>query len=112
MEMVYRRNLGYPPFSHRAAIYLSHRFKDKLSQSCSDMTLLLDQIKCKNNLEVEIWGPTPLVIEKRAGQFTWCYQIRSEISKDLHQLFFGMEHFYNIPSGVSLKLDIDPYHVL
>jgi primosomal protein N' (replication factor Y) len=112
MEMGYRQNLGYPPYSHLAAIYMSHRFKDKLTQSCSDMTHLLEQLKSKNGLDVEIWGPTPLVIEKRAGQFTWCYQIRSQSRKDLHQLISGMEHFYKTPSGVSLKLDIDPYHVL
>lgn len=112
MEMGYRKNLGYPPFTHLAAIYMSHRFKDKLTQSCSDMTHLLEQIKNKNQLDVDIWGPTPLVIEKRAGQFTWCYQLRSENRKDLHQLISGMEHFYKTPSGVSLKLDIDPYHVL
>lgn len=111
-EISYRQALGYPPFSHLAALYVSHRFKDKLSASCEQLTQVLEGINAKNALDVEIWGPTPLVVEKRAGQFTWCYQLRSNQRGPLHQLLNGLEHFYQKPSGVTLKIDVDPYHVL
>lgn len=111
-ELGYRKTLTYPPFAHIAAIYVSHRFRDKLENTCRQIEQILNGIAEKNQLKIDIWGPTPLVIEKRAGQFTWCFQLKGPNRKELHQLINGFEHFYQSQSGVSVKLDIDPQSVL
>ena len=62
--------------------------------------------------DVKLYGPAPLAIEKKANQFTWAIMFKSSNVNQLHSLLNTFEQSYKAPSGVSVKLDVDPVQIL
>ena len=77
------------------------------------MTLLnLDLVNQKNALGITINPPSPVGIEKRAGQFTWSIFIQAKNYGTRHSLLSTFQEKFNCERGISLKLDVDPIFYL
>jgi primosomal protein N' (replication factor Y) len=106
------REMGHsPPFYHLAVVYFSDKKQERLiafvNQQASPLFKNLSQhVDFKNDLE--IMGPRPALVEKRANQFTWTFLLKSKDFLKLHRFLTILDLNLKCPSGISLKFDIDP----
>ncbi|MGB0455098.1 MAG: replication restart helicase PriA [Bacteriovoracaceae bacterium] len=111
-EVPLRESFAYPPFSFIASIYVNSRFRERVMQESDHIANIINGAISHHGFDMEVWGPTPLVIEKRANQFTWCLLLKSQSRNHLHNILGIFENNYKAPSGVSFKIDVDPYTIL
>ena len=109
-ELPIREITGFPPFKKIIALFFSSRFREKVSEATEKSRYFLDKVITQNNLDVEILGPSPVSVEKRAGQFTWSILLRSSDMKGLHQLVSVFKERSKFHYSISLKIDVDPYY--
>lgn len=107
-ETVVRETLNYPPFSRLVAVYINSRFQNKAKEETLKATSLVEHFIKSHFSEVELLGPRPAIIEKRANNFSWTFLLRSNNVSQLHNLIDNFQRNFKLPSGVSMKLDIDP----
>jgi primosomal protein N' (replication factor Y) len=108
-ELEHRKHSSTPPFSRQVMINFSSKNRTKL---ISDITFQADRLKVvilQHFKSIELFGPIPSVIEKRAEQFTWFILLKGIDSNELHRLVSSFQNNYQPVSGISVKIDIDPY---
>ncbi|MCT4643007.1 MAG: primosomal protein N' [Bacteriovoracaceae bacterium] len=106
-EIKLRQFCYCPPFSKLAMIYFSSRFRDKLIGVISDVSRKLQSVSMEYFDSVKVYGPAPLMIEKKANQFTWAIMLKSDDLNQLHNLISSFEDNYQVISGINVKVDID-----
>lgn len=111
-EISIREFSGFPPFSKLAVIHFNGRFRDKLIEHSVSVANGIKEFCAKNSFKVDVLGPAPASIERRSGQFTWTILLRAEDVAHLHTTLNFFEKNYNRISGISFKIDVDPYHTL
>lgn len=112
MELPLREICHCPPFSKLVMLFFSCRFRDKLVREASKVAGDLKKLSLEHYPDVKLFGPAPLTIEKKANQFTWAIMFKSSNVNQLHSLLKTFEQNYTAPSGVSIKLDVDPVQIL
>lgn len=95
-----RKKFGFPPFYHVMKIEIT-RAKPKTSEDTADA--IAEHI-LQNVRGIEIVGPSPSFIEKRAGSWTWQIIVKA---KDRSRL---IEVTQNLPAKCTF--DLDPAHLL
>lgn len=112
-ELPLRELCECPPFYRLAALYFSGRFQDKLIQH---MTQVIDPLfrglTQKHFKQVQVLGPRPATIEKKANQFTWTILLKSRDLNELHNCLNSFQLNWAGISGISLKIDVDPQHLV
>lgn len=107
-----RRSAGLPPFSHmvllRAEAHKPGQAEDFLDQACT----LAEQLLIEQQLEgIELLGPIPAPMERRAGRYRAQLLLQSRQRAPLHRLLNQwLLHLEQMPSGRSVRwtLDVDP----
>ena len=89
-------------------INFSSRFQEKLIPHIQEVARALNQIKG----EVQLQGPFPQMVEKKANQYTWGILLKSSEVLKLHQLLGTFESNYQEESSISMKIDVDPLSIL
>ncbi len=102
---------GFPPFSKMIAVHVSGRNKDRLVREICNEVESLNSLAHKNNFDVQIWGPSPAMIERRANMYTWSFYLVSKEVNQMHYLVNIFKEFNKIESNYSVKIDVDPYLV-
>ncbi|MGY6772749.1 primosomal protein N' [Gallibacterium sp. ZY190522] len=110
--LLQRQQFQLPPYSYQALLKASGNNETQLSQS---LTFFVEQVKnlpqaCLEQLQIV--GPLPALMEKRAGKYRWYVLFQHQQRSKLHQVLFYIETLLNtnkFVSGVRLSLDIDPY---
>ncbi len=107
-ELEVRSILGYPPYTRMCALYFSSRFREKALEAASWSKDLFNYLKNKQLQSLEILGPRPLSIEKRANKFTWNVLLKTSNISDLHKAIETFQQNSKFHQSVSTKIDIDP----
>ncbi len=111
-EMTIRKLCECPPFYRLAALYFSGRFQDKvIGHVTGDVEPMLRGLRTQHFPNVQILGPRPALIEKRANQYTWTVLLKSQDINQLHNMLRSFQMNWNGISGISLKVDVDPQHL-
>ena len=103
-----RQQTQLPPFSHQAMICANAKNKTQAETFLNEVALLLRSIDLPS---VEIWGPVPGVIEKKADYYYFNLYLQSAERQALHQMLNTMyEHIDSIKISGSVRwfLDVDP----
>jgi len=107
-----RRSAGLPPFSHlallRAEAHKPGQAEAFLDEACSLAEGLLQQMDIK---AVELLGPVPAPMERRAGRFRAQLLVQASARAGLHRLLNQwMLQLEQMPSGRQVRwaLDVDP----
>ncbi len=108
-ELSLREMCACPPYTRLAQLFFSSRFKNRLIEQSQQATDLLQDIAKKHFPEVRVLGPRPSAIEKKVNKYTWCILLKSLKIQDLHGLLATFEHHFKAASGISCKIEIDPY---
>jgi len=103
-----RQQTQLPPFSHQAMICANAKNKAQAEAFLNEVAQLLRSIDLST---VEIWGPVPGVIEKKADYFYFNLYLQSVERQALHRMLNTMyKHIDGIKASGSVRwfLDVDP----
>ena len=75
-------------------------------------SLINEFIKRFSLQELEFFGPSPAMIEKRTNLYTWYFMLKCTNPNPLHQTLSMLDEHRKMLSPVEMKLDIDPYMCL
>lgn len=106
-----RRSMALPPFSFLALLRADGFKPEQVNLFLDESLILAEQIHTQNNSSVELLGPVPAPMERKAGRYRAQLLLQSNDRKQLHQLLnqliFNLEH---LPSGRSIRwsIDVDP----
>lgn len=107
------REIGmFPPYAKMAGIHVSSRHRDKMVSQLSFEVKRLNDFCSKKGLEIQIFGPTPAMIERRANLFTWSVAIMSKDVNSIHQVLHVFKNYNQLDKSFSVKLDVDPYSII
>lgn len=110
-EISIRKVCEVPPFQRVVMIYLTSKFQDKvISESNNLKRIILDLLR-ESFLGVNVLGPRPAIIEKKVNKFTWSLMLKAEDVNNLHNLINTLEKNFKPHYSVSIKFDVDPYHM-
>ena len=110
-ELNLRNLCACPPYKRLIMIYFSSRFQSKVIEAVKGAEEILRSIKSKNFQQTEIIGPRPAVVEKKVNKFTWSIMIRDSSVNNLHNLLNSLKNNIHPHYSVSIKVDVDPYHI-
>ena len=109
-ELMIRDMTSFPPFQKNAAVFFSARSREKVAESSQRAKTFIQRVASENGLRLEVLGPAPVGIEKRANQYTWSIVCRSEKYNDL---YLCLKKFNEVAAGlikgISIKIDVNPY---
>jgi primosomal protein N' (replication factor Y) len=106
-EMASRREAGYPPFGRLAALVVSAPKRERAERTARDLAR-----SWTGGDGVEMWGPAPapLAVLRGLHRFRLLVKARKDIA--LQPLIRRWLAATPQPSGVRIKIDIDPYSFL
>ncbi|WP_339487008.1 primosomal protein N' [Pseudomonas sp. EL_65y_Pfl2_R95] len=107
-----RRSAGLPPFCHlallRAEAHKPGQAEGFLDQACTEAELQLEELQLSG---IELLGPVPAPMERRAGRYRAQLLIQSNARAPLHRLLNSwLNALEQMPSGRAVRwsLDVDP----
>ena len=110
--LVERRDAGLPPYSYQALIRAEATKSDLPS---GFLTQVIDLARNLAAQEVEMWGPVPAPMERRAGRFRAHLLLQTAARRPLHRLLGQLlPALRRLPSArkVRWSLDVDPIDLL
>jgi len=103
-----REKTKLPPYSHQALICANSKNKNNAEKFLNEVAELLNNIDIDS---VEIWGPVPAIIEKKANYYYFNLYLQSINRNQLHRViktFYKHLETIKVNSSVRWFLDIDP----
>ena len=103
-----REKTQLPPYSHQALICANSKNKNNAEKFLNEVADLLKNIDIDS---VEIWGPVPAVIEKKANYYYFNLYLQSINRNQLHRViktFYKHLETIKVSSSVRWFLDVDP----
>lgn len=112
-ELKIRELCECPPFKRLAMVHFTSRFQDKLIPHVTEhVGVMMRGLISQHFKDVSLLGPRPAHIEKKSNQFTWSILLKSRDLPQLHNLLKSFEMNYKTISGITYKIDIDPYTLI
>ncbi|HAZ12000.1 MAG: primosomal protein N' [Bdellovibrionales bacterium GWA2_49_15] len=102
-ELSIREMVQLPPFFKLAALFVSARLRDRVISAALELKDFLEKFP-----GIILLGPAPVMIEKKAGQFTWEILIKAQEVNSLHGALHAVAN-RDCPTGITVKIDVDPY---
>jgi primosomal protein N' (replication factor Y) len=107
-EIAFRRELGYPPFGHLANLVFSGLDAEKVLRAATILAAALPAAA-----GVEVLGPAPCPLARLRGKSRVQLLLKGEQRSALHRILCRIDGLRRqLPSGVSLGLDVDPLDML
>jgi primosomal protein N' (replication factor Y) len=100
-----RKDAFLPPYAHMALIRAQGKHS-KVIQS------FLQQLKIDSaDDKIQIFGPAPAPMEKKAGMVRWQLILKSAQRQSLHQFLKKVSHQlqHDTPKGIRSFIEVDPY---
>jgi primosomal protein N' (replication factor Y) len=111
-EIEVRQLCSCPPFFKLAVVYFNGKNRDQLVSYSEKSTAVLKKLSSTHFKDVQIFGPRPSVIEKRANKFTWVVLLKSSEVNNLHNLLRTWKDGIPKQSQATIKIDIDPQFII
>ncbi len=111
-EIAYRKQLGYPPFSHIIRILVFHEREEKVIRSAND---LANHIRLALTIGGEepyqILGPAPAVLTRLKNEYRWQVSVKGKNPDVLRKIVYrGVQAFYQSTesSGIKISIEVNP----
>ncbi len=104
-EQEVRKASGFPPFSHMARCIFSSSSNELAMKAINEAAARL------NPGEITLMGPAPAPISLLRNTYRWHVILTSKDRGKLHTVLDRIERMQT-PSGVRVKIDVDPYTML
>lgn len=111
-----RKLLQFPPFSHLALIRAEATHADQATDFLQKLAHIASesQIPDSPTLSVDIWGPVPTLMQRKAGRHRFQLVLRAQGRMALHTMLeFLMDRAEELPEAKRVKwhLDVDPTYL-
>lgn len=100
-----------PPFARLAMIYVTAKSREIAMKESIMIGQFFNDMQEKQLTKLKVLGPRPSIIEKRVNKYTWSLMLRSEDRNQLHNALKTLVKYQKLQSGVTFKIDVDPYHL-
>jgi primosomal protein N' (replication factor Y) (superfamily II helicase) len=111
-ELAFRRETGYPPFSHLAMVGISGTSERNVEKGALAMASVLRELRLRLKVRLEILGPAPAPLSKIRGRFRWQVLVKSPGRQELNRLLLQFRSQWKSPHAVRTTIDIDPVDTL
>jgi len=111
-ELEYRREAGYPPFAHLAALIFSGNSEASVEKAAKVAAALLRTVRQELRIRIEILGPATAILAKVRGRYRWQILLKSTGRTNLHLLLAEFKEKVKLPATVRLAIDVDPVDLL
>ena len=106
-ELAQRKETMFPPFSRLINLSIRGKNEEKVKEATialGDMASSLSD----NDEEIEVFSPSPCLVDKMAGQWRWHVLLRSQSISKLLAFTRNLLSSYLLPSSLHLEIDVDP----
>lgn len=107
-EIEFRREAGYPPFAHLAALYLTGTAAESVERQAHQAAEALVAIRRRLGTRLEILGPAPAPLAKLRGRFRWQLLLKARKRAELNHALVKFRAAFVAATGIRLHIDIDP----
>lgn len=111
-ELEFRREAGYPPFSHLATISFSGVSENGVETRSLEMAALFRTLKQELKLRVEILGATPSPLYRLRGRYRRHILLKAPSRNELRRLIAEWQVCRHAISTVRENVDIDPVDMM
>ena len=111
-ELEFRREAGYPPFSHLACLAFSGTGEDATEAEASAAARALQIIRRDRRLRIEVLGPAPAPLYRLRGRFRRQILLKSPDRPPLKTLLDLWLASWKSSTTVRLTVDIDPVDMM
>lgn len=112
MESAFRKEAGYPPFSHLALVGLSGTSERALETGAGDAARILRELRVRHGFRAEILGPAPAPLAKIRGRFRRQILLKSSSRSELKRLLSLFRDQWKPSRNIRTAMDIDPVDTL
>ncbi|NLI91364.1 MAG: primosomal protein N' [Peptococcaceae bacterium] len=111
-EIAYRKQLGYPPFSHIIRIMVYHEKEERVIRASHELTDWIKRSMSKEETEkYQILGPAPAVLTRLKNEFRWQVSVKGKNPEEIRKIVYdGVQAFYrdSASSGMKISIDVNP----
>jgi len=111
-EIADRKDAGYPPFSHLAAIQFSSTSSKMVETGAGLAAATLRELRSRSTIRLEILGPAVAPMGMIRGRYRWQILLKSPRRDQLHRLLKQFKEQYSYPATLRMAIDIDPLELL
>jgi len=111
-EMLFRQELGYPPFGYLAAIQFSGTAEAAVSDAAAQAARLLVMLKAQLGLRSELLGPVQAPLYRLRGRFRRHLLLKDADRNALRRLLSAYRKTRSSPVLVREIIDVDPVDLL
>jgi primosomal protein N' (replication factor Y) len=114
-ERAQRLDCGYPPFGRLILARFSGGREEETRQAAEDARAVGRRILEQHPADVELIGPAPSALAKIKNKYRFQLLLRSPEVRPLHRFtahWLGAVRGALKGSGVSVAVDVDPYHMM
>ena len=88
-------------------IKTQNRMEDKVKEAAMALGDMASSFS-ESDEEIEVFSPSPCLIEKMAGQWRWHVLLRSQSISRLLNFTRTLLSSFRLPSSLHLEVDVDP----
>lgn len=110
-ELIFRKELGYPPFSRLVSFLFSGSVEKKVEEKTEEFVKIVKKLRFS---AIEILGPAPAPMVKLKGKYRWRCLIKGREVKKLQAAIREILNKWDEiqKEGVRLEVDVDPQNLL
>ena len=109
-EISERRETLFPPFSRLVNLTIRGKSEDKVREATEALGEIADK-EAEGADEIEVFSPSPCLVEKMAGQWRWHVLLRSTDISALLSFSRKLLDIFRLPSSLHLEVDVDPMNL-
>jgi primosomal protein N' (replication factor Y) len=111
-ELEFRREAGYPPFAHLAALSISGTAEKPVEEQADVAAQLFGRLKRDLRLRVEILGPAQAPLYRLRGRYRRQILLKAPTRNDLRSLIAAWHSHRASAPNVREIIDIDPVDMM
>lgn len=108
-ELCFRRELGYPPFSHMICITLRGKNETQVQQAGRKFA---DRLRERISSKVRLAGPVPAPLARAKGYYRYQIMMRGVICNAMTRPIKALMREFRWPRGVRCAVDVDALSLL
>jgi len=109
-ELEFRKELGYPPFSHLANIIISGKDRSKVEKKSTRLFSTFKKFKAHRH--IEILGPVASLYSKIKGKYRQQIVLKAKEARNLQVILKEVFKVFNAGHDINISVDVDPLNVL
>ena len=106
-ELSQRKETMFPTFTRLVNLSIRGKMEEKVKEAAMALGDMASNLSDSDE-EIEVFSPSPCLVEKMAGQWRWHVLLRSQSISRLLIFTRTLLSSFRLPSSLHLEVDVDP----